>query len=281
MPESIFMPERREEISLVSSAEAKFVLINLEGDSADADAASQSAFSSMNSTSSISNSSRSIPPNTVDAKAKSRSNTQELEGTFRTLLFTQLVKQLENYLAPANLCHDTYLKTLQSLNDGCVPCAVLANLANIKALLWATPALTRRFVTDESRMQILRQAVQEVVPCCGGGMTVVAIDRASGVAVRQESVALEGTAATIWAVRPAPDKVASDEAHGATPSDALSPTQNAPSETVLLRDVQPTVTEEEVRNLLQQQLPDSPRVVSVSLHGTNCWYVCSNRNNLV
>ena len=49
--------------------------------------------------------------------------------------YHDLSRQLEYYFSTANLKVDTYLQTLRSLNDGCVPIPILANFSKVQMIV--------------------------------------------------------------------------------------------------------------------------------------------------
>ena len=239
-----------------------------------------SSFSSFSSSSSLSNSSSSgctSPKSTKSNLLLSKAQLQEQEKAFLATLFQQLLQQLQFYLSPDNLRTDTYLQTLQRLNDGCVPVHILANFAKIKALLWATPALTKRFASDKARMLMLRRAVLEQED---SGLRLVAIDTATGTEVPQgEDDDHFGISNTIWAIGP----VQGVERRLSSDNNTKEVAGEGPrvSNMVLLRDVQPIVTTDEIRELFQQQVKDCPAILSINADVANCWYVFLLSSSLV
>lgn len=57
----------------------------------------------------------------------------------RHYLYSMLARQLEYYFSTKNLSRDTYVQTLRSLNDGCVPVSILAGFGKVGNI---TAALT-------------------------------------------------------------------------------------------------------------------------------------------
>jgi hypothetical protein len=183
-----------------------------------------------------------------------RKSKQNHEAELRALLLQELAKQLQYYFSPANLDTDTYLRTLQTLNDGCVPVRILCNFAKVKALLWATPAWTTRYLQEDARMEMVMKAVR----ICGSILRLEQIDAATG-----KIVDLEKPPVTIWAVRPIAEH------------DLPEPAAETPFtyNTILLRNVQAIVTEEEVHQLLVQHVEDCPPLLRLHRDVANCWYV--------
>jgi hypothetical protein len=181
------------------------------------------------------------------------------------LVLTQLAKQLEYYFSQKNLANDTYLQTLRDLNDGCAPVSILANFTNVKRLL---PGV----LDDDVRIHAILQAATEYSDL----LRVLSIDTSTG------SVATDLTpssAKTILAVGPVgqePLSISSPSVANATPSRrtwaAPSSLQQPLPSTIILRDVLPDVTPEQVRELFEQ-LQDCPTVTSIHMDVGCCWYV--------
>jgi La domain len=115
---------------------------------------------------------------------------EETMRCMETMVFMPLARQLEYYLSHQNLSKDTYVQTLRSLNDGCVPVSILANFGRVKAIL---PPI----VGDDLnllRMQYLVRAVKEHSVL----LTVETIDKATGKKV--SSTAAGASASTANAV---------------------------------------------------------------------------------
>jgi hypothetical protein len=176
------------------------------------------------------------------------------------LVLTQLAKQLEYYFSQKNLANDTYLQTLRDLNDGCAPVSILANFTNVKRLL-------QPVVDDDVRIHLILQAATEYSEL----LRVLSIDTSTG------SVATDLTpssAKTILAVGPV-----GQEPLSLSPKGKAAPSANATASTstfqplpstVILRDVLPDVTPEQVRELFEQ-LQDCPNVVSIHMDVGCCW----------
>lgn len=165
----------------------------------------------------------------------------------QALLLMALARQLEFYFSPANLSRDTYLETLQQLNDGHVPISILANFTKIQTIY---P------LAQEHRQEAVVQAVSQYSPT----LQVVHIST-----VTSKRVVDSSFDNTILAVGPRDVQDATATAVSVSPK---SPVQN----TIILREVQEHVKEEDVRELFQG-LTCCPPLQHVRLDVANCWYV--------
>ena len=179
-----------------------------------------------------------------------------------------LARQIEYYFSKQNLEIDTYLQTLRNLNDGCVPVSILANFAKVKAIL--TPGnkgskpkvpVAALLLEEESRIHAVLQAVNEYTEV----LQIHSIDTATGKITTDET---PSSALTILAVG-SPDPRSTVRCV-TSPSSAASSLPLAATSTIILRDVDPLVQEEEVRSLLERMdnIPTTTRVVS---DVANCW----------
>lgn len=205
-----------------------------------------------------------------------------------TLLLQQLVKQLAYYFAPANMNQDTYLQTLQRLNDGCVPARILANFGKVKAILWATPSLTRRYLEEDSRADMIVRSVREYG---SSFLQVEQIDASTGKIVEthtlnptdgDEKKETDGTTdcmslirsrVTIWAIRCVGDCTELARSDLVTSSLMDKDSAEINTNAILLRDVNPVVTEEDIHALFMNDIPDCPQVINIQRDVYNCWYV--------
>lgn len=158
-------------------------------------------------------------------------------------LLSLLARQLEYYFSPTNLAHDTYLQTLQSLNDGHVPISIVANFAKVQAIC------STAHVEEEARVQAVTKAAMEHSQM----LQVVYISTLTN---KQVSSSSENS---ILAVGPAVQPVV------VCPK---TPIQN----TIILREVAQDVKEEDVRGLFQDNQA-CPPIQEVRLDVANCWYV--------
>lgn len=165
------------------------------------------------------------------------------------VMLTALARQLEFYFSPANLSRDTYLQTLQQLNDGHVPISILANFTKIQTICLLT----------NNREEAVVQAVSQYSPL----LQVVHI---STVTSKQVDSSESNDANTILAVGPLQD------AADAVQQQVLVPPKSPVQNTIILREVQEDVKEEDVRELFQG-LTTCPPLQQVRLDVANCWYV--------
>lgn len=198
---------------------------------------------------------------TVSNDTKKQLQKQEREAALKCVLLQQLEKQLAFYFSPSNLETDTYMRTLQELNDGCVPVRALANFGKVKGILWATPTLTRQHLEEESRMEMIVESIQRAESSI---LQVKEIDISTGKILLQVD---EWQARnTIKGVRLNPGTIFTIE------EGSISETLAEPySNTILLRDVHPDVTEEQVYHLLLNEVAKCPPVVSLRRDVGNYW----------
>lgn len=159
-----------------------------------------------------------------------------------SVLFSSLARQLEFYFSPSNLFRDTYLQTLQSLNDGYVPVVILANFAKIHALCSSK--------NEQERIQAVVKAASNYTAV----LEVVSISTVTNKKVQDED------ATTILAVGPS----------SSTPTPLVAP-KSPIQNTIIIRDVPDDIKEEDVRGLFDDKT--CPPLVDVRLDVANCWYV--------
>jgi La domain len=197
-----------------------------------------------------------------------------------------LARQLEYYFSKPNLAKDMYLQTLRSLNDGCVPVNILANFAKVKAILTPqvvnnnnnnsphqhggggkkpTLSATELLLLEETRTHSILQAVNEYTEL----LQIHSIDTVTGRIVSDET---PSSAITILAVGPTSD----DGVVVPCPPVAVSTSMAAleSTSTIILRDVQPVVTEAEIRELFAS-IPDCPAIMQAVSDVAYHWYVVS------
>ena len=208
-----------------------------------------------------------------------------------------LARQIEYYLSPENLATDTYLQTLRQLNDGCVPVSILANFAKVKAILTSCPSPPSSGTTtaahakkngggshnnnkakvaaaavqeEEARIHAVLQAVNEYTDL----LQIHSIDTATGTITTDET---PSSALTILVVGAPPQPLSSTTTTTTTTTciTRVSSSASMPlpeTSTIILRDVDPVVTEAEVRGLLEGVQHCAP-VLRVVADVGNCWYV--------
>jgi hypothetical protein len=155
-----------------------------------------------------------------------------------------LARQLEYYFSKQNLAHDTYLKTLMSLNDGCVPLTILASFRKVRAIC----GHDSRYILDVLQTNRYLQLFK--------------IDTTTSKRVADELL----SANTILAVGPRYEPLLNSSSSAAT--FAVSMMNN----TIVLEinTVPTTVTRNEVEALLDSNCPP---VTSITRNAANWWYV--------
>ena len=172
----------------------------------------------------------------------------------KDIVLTQLARQLEYYFSQQNLSKDTYLQTLRSLNDGCVPATILSEFGKVKAIVSA----------PKQRLEAVLQAANEYSDL----LQVFSIDASTGKIVDTTTEEEEDEKHTnrILAIGPITKE----------PLAVLSSSMTLPSSpfcnTMILRDVDPFVTEDEIRAVFAA-IDSCPPVQSIHLDVANCWYV--------
>ncbi len=201
---------------------------------------------------------------TVAKTTKKQLQKQERDAALTYVLQQQLERQIAYYFSPSNMKTDTYLRTLQELNDGCVPVRALANFGKVKRILWATPTLTRQYLEEEARMDMIVRSIQQSETSI---LQVEEIDTLTGKILKESDD--RHARNTIEGIRVKPGIDLSMGSSGETNvSNSLSETV---AKTILLRDVHPDVSEEQVRHLLLNEVVNCPPVVSVHRDVANCW----------
>ncbi len=201
---------------------------------------------------------------TVSKATKKQLQKQERDAALTYVLQQQLERQIAYYFSPSNLKTDTYLRTLQELNDGCVPVRALANFGKVKGILWATPTLTRQYLEEEARMDMIVRSIQQSETSI---LQVEEIDTVTGKILAESDD--RHARNTIDGIRIKPGIELSTGSSGeSNVSNSLS---ESVAKTVLLRDVHPDVSEEQVLHLMLNEVVDCPLVVSVHRDVANCW----------
>lgn len=202
---------------------------------------------------------------TVSKETKKKLQKQEREAALKFVLLQQLERQIAYYFSPSNLETDTYLRTLQRLNDGCVPVRALANFGKVKGILWATPSLTKQYLEEEARMEIIVESIQRMEI---SNLQVEEIDTLTGKTLQQGDERQNKN--TIHGIRLKPCSDCNATSFNQK-SNTSSSVPDSWSNTILLRDVNPCVTEMQVHELLKNEVITCPPVVSVRRDVANCW----------
>ena len=176
-------------------------------------------------------------------------------------ILTQLARQLEYYLSSQNLSKDTYVQTLRSLNDGCVPVSILANFSKVKMLLSGV-------VDEEERVQAVLQASTEY----SDGLRVLSIDTGSGKIVTDETPSGANTILAIGTHDNQPLQAVTTVTSALTLSPETPVLPSSPgssTNTLILRDVVQEATEDDIRELFNFE--GCPLVESIHQDVANCW----------
>ena len=201
---------------------------------------------------------------------RSASSHQEQQEVVQALTFQTLARQLEYYFSAQNLQTDTYLQTLRQLNDGCVPVNILANFSKVQSILTPQHAQKppRSVLLREEQERILN--IQACLESYSDLLQVYHLERNTGRRVPTP------TATTILVVGPTRDDSLPAVSATASSSTAKSYHQSSfdteCANVIILRDVQPTVTEKQVRALFDS-IDDCPNILNIVSDVAHHWYV--------
>ena len=188
--------------------------------------------------------SRSTPPTSDTASSSSTLNEEPEAPQYDGAVLTQLARQLEYYFSQANLDKDTYVETLRKLNDSYVPVSILQRFSKVQA--FAPLGTEDAIIKAASEFSSL--------------LEVASIDTKTG--KRVDNV---DSASTLLAVGTSSrEPLDNNRLQAVVPCSPTSPAQN----TIIIREVDPRVTEEEVRALFDE---DCPPIQSLYLDVFNCW----------
>lgn len=186
------------------------------------------------------------PTRVTNSNTSSETASLPDEQEHQDALLSTLARQLEFYFSPSNLSRDTYLQTLQSLNDGYVPISIVANFAKVQV------------ICSGQDQQVRTQALIKAATSFTGVLEVVHISTVTNKKVAQEDEN------TILAVGPSTEPSSSS-------SLLLSP-KTPIQNTIILREVPEDVKDEDVRGLFEDN-EACPPLQEVRLDVANCWYV--------
>ena len=167
---------------------------------------------------------------------------------------TQLARQLEYYLSVQNLSKDTYVQTLRSLNDSCVPVSILANFTKVRQIL-----LPIGIIDDTARQEAVCQAVTQ----CSKKLRIASVDTKTGKEIAH-SDDVTASHVMIYAVGTMDNEPIAE----LEPPVAL-PSPEEVANTLVLRDVPPQVDMEEIHAVFQFE--GCPPVVSIAPDVAQCW----------
>lgn len=184
--------------------------------------------------------SRSTPPTSETASLPENCSPQ-----YDDAVLGQLARQLEYYFSQANLEKDTYVETLRKLNDSYVPVSILQRFSKVQA-----------FAPIETVDAIVKAATEFSTL-----LEVASIDTKTGKRVEDD---VSGN--IIMAVGTVSRKPLDNSGlQCVIPSTPKSPIQN----TIIIREVDSRVTEQEVRALFDDE--HCPPIQSLYLDVFNCW----------
>lgn len=161
-----------------------------------------------------------------------------------------LKQQLEFYFSSRNLVRDTYLQTLLQRNDGGVPLTIVADFDRIRAICLAG--------NPQVRLEMLMEAVNMSQSLTIIHVDVDGIERVRSVDHHQGFQGRLVPCVATHNKQPLPDQ----------PTSSVE----SPCNVMILRDLPPDTTEDEIRALVAN-IPNAPPVRLVQRDTTNCWYV--------
>lgn len=213
---------------------------------------------------------------------------EQRHGTIRTItlimLSQTLARQLEYYFSEANLSKDTYLQTLRRLNDGCVPLAIIANFAKVQALTNASKP-EGRAMSHQDRQEAVLQAIKEhsvylciyLVDSVTGKVIPDGIDDSSVAPTAtvnlSHSLSQDVKLPVILAVSTRDRKALSAKISVIQTAEVYSHKSTPVTNTLIFRDVDPNVNSDDIQSLLEQEVKECPRIISIQPDVAFCWYV--------
>lgn len=181
------------------------------------------------------------------------------------ILLNHVACQLEYYFSKQNLSRDTYVQTLRDLNDGCVPVFILANFTKIKAIVSSAGA----FSSEDA-------CVGAIVNAVTNGYTqrleLSHVDSISGKIVPScRNTVVSGKRVLVVGPISRQPLELDDAEKQSLPSTSLNlMTMSSISHTIIMRDVPPLVTEDQVRSLFNE-IPECPPVIGITKDVAHCW----------
>lgn len=200
------------------------------------------------------------------ASSTPRSDQQEQQQeVVQALTFQTLARQLEYYFSTQNLQTDTYLQTLRDLNDGCVPVNILANFSKVKSIL------TPHHVQTPPRSVLLREEQERILKiqaCLESYSTLLQVFHLDPTTGRRVPTP---TANSIVVVGPTRGDILPTVSSTA-PKLYQSSYETECANVIILRDVAPTVTEEQVQALFDS-IDGCPNILNIVSDVAHHWYV--------
>jgi La domain len=195
---------------------------------------------------------------------------------FRLLAMTMprqidLARQVEYYFTKRNLSTDTYLQRLRQLNDGCVPISILANFGRVRAMVISNSINRENAIVEAINRHSISLVVYAVNTTTGKRRAVDAGDHDScgGDGANRSTATIADSHSspnfTILAVGLAVGDEHPPDSVGLTNEGTLDTT-----DTIILRDVHPTVNEAEIRSLFEA-IDECPSVTKICADVAQCW----------
>lgn len=208
-------------------------------------------------TSSTASSTSSEAEEMIDSSESASSNHEDQLNIAdqQAIVLGQLARQLEYYFSNHNLSTDTYMQTLRSLNDGCVPVAILASFTKVKTFVPGQ--------NEETRVHALLQAAAEYSEL----LKVYSIDTATGKLTTDDTPSSAKTILAIGTVSQEPLEM--DLSPPNIQQHAVS-AEEAFTNTIILRDVPPHVRTEQIRALFDE-MEGCPAVTSIQQDVAHHW----------
>jgi La domain len=199
-------------------------------------------------------------------------------------LYRTLARQIEYYFSPQNLRKDTYLRTLRELNDGYVPVSILANFCKVKVILsrmTSSESLLQNepnskalaVIQGEKRrvdaiLQVVHQSYSDQLHICY-------INTQTGKVVSDDTQCNTLLAIGVKSISLAEKSIVSNDLvvnESTHLTDVVLSSANSceANNTLILRDVDSCVSEEEISSLLDS-VQDCPIVTKIVPDIANCW----------
>jgi hypothetical protein len=181
-----------------------------------------------------------------------------------------LCRQVEYYFTKQNLSTDTYLQRLRQLNDGCVPISILANFGRVRAMVVSNSSNREKAIVEAINRHSTSLAVYAVDTTTGKRQTAGPADHESscndGANCVSSADPQNSHNLTILAIGLAVcDEHPPDSIDFAKEGGVLDITDS-----IILRDVHPTVNEAEIRSLFEA-IDDCPPVSKICADVAQCW----------
>ena len=235
----------------------------------------------------------------ADDQSTTTTTTTTLSGNH--LLLSSLSRQLDYYFSQKNLSQDTYLKTIMELNSGHVPVSILSNFANVNRIISTALSTQQEDLKNTDVEWLVRQPaiesdVLEVVRLNQNGNVISRLGENDAASMKREDYTPppeESGKPTFVAIGPSPllplDSVEelniSDTGKKDSSRDSraqlsvqkmkkTNQTKNSSCNIIILRDVPEGATENDIRNIFQnnnQETGKDSLVTKVQREVGQCW----------